>query len=131
MRALQKLRDEEWWAETMTGLRPSLQQSRQQQRRLPNGQLSKASEASLYTLSTWDLTYQDACLNSVDFGGLSCMSRGFSAPGMLQGSKRQRSDAKTEADGLAHMLEKREDAEFQQKASAEIQDVPNTIPAFK
>ena len=56
MRALQKLRDEEWWAETMTGLRPSLQQSRQQQRRLPNGQFSKASEALLQTLSTWGLT---------------------------------------------------------------------------
>ena len=59
------------------------------------------------------------------------MSGGFSAAGMLQGSRRQRSDVKTEAGGLAHMLEKREDAEFQQKASAEIQDVPNTIPAFK
>jgi hypothetical protein len=47
MRPLQKLRDEEWWAETMTGLRPSLQQTTQQQRRLPSGQLSKASKASL------------------------------------------------------------------------------------
>ena len=53
MRALQKLRDEEWWAETMTGLRPSLQQGRQQQRRLPTGQLSKASEALLGTPLTW------------------------------------------------------------------------------
>ena len=43
MRPLQKLRDEEWWGETMAGLRPTLQQSTQPQRRLPSGASFKAS----------------------------------------------------------------------------------------
>ena len=48
----------------------------------------------------------------------------------VQGVK-QAGREKSESGALAHMLSAREDAEFQQKASAEIQDVPNTIPAFK
>ena len=49
---------------------------------------------------------------------------------IVQGAK-QLGKKKAESGALAHMLAAREDAEFQQKASAEIQDVPNTIPAFK
>ena len=48
----------------------------------------------------------------------------------VQGA-RQAGKEKAESGALTHMLSAREDAEFQQKASAEIQDVPNTIPAFK
>ncbi len=47
-----------------------------------------------------------------------------------QGAKRLGKE-KAESGALTYMLSAREDAEFQQKASAEIQDVPNTIPAFK
>ena len=43
MRPLQKLRDEEWWGVTMAGLRPTLQQSTQPQRRLPSANSFKAS----------------------------------------------------------------------------------------
>ncbi len=43
MRPLQKLRDEEWWGETMAGLRPTLQQSTQPQRRLAHTTSLKAS----------------------------------------------------------------------------------------
>ena len=49
---------------------------------------------------------------------------------VVQGAK-QNGEGGAEAGALTHMLSAREDAEFQQKASAEIQDVPNTIPAFK
>lgn len=49
----------------------------------------------------------------------------------MQGAKQQVADGSQEAGGLSDLLSKREDAEFQQKANAEIQDVPNTIPAFK
>lgn len=43
MRLLQRLRDEEWWAQTMADLRPKLQQSKQPQRRLGHPSSSKAS----------------------------------------------------------------------------------------
>ena len=48
----------------------------------------------------------------------------------VQGA-RQLGKERAESGALTYMLSAREDAEFQQKASAEIQDVPNTIPAFK
>ena len=47
----------------------------------------------------------------------------------MQGPKQE--DAAGRSEYNAHMLSAREDAELQQKANAEIQDVPNTIPAFK
>ena len=47
MRPLQKLRDEEWWGETMAGLRPTLQQSTQPQRRLAHTNSLKASTPQL------------------------------------------------------------------------------------
>ena len=41
MRPLQKLRDEEWWAETMAQLRPKLQPSKHQPRRAGQGTAAK------------------------------------------------------------------------------------------
>ena len=43
LRPLQKLRDEEWWAETMAQLRPKLQPSRPQPRRAGQGTSAKVN----------------------------------------------------------------------------------------
>ena len=57
------------------------------------------------------------------------MKQNFNELWYVQGSKQE--DAAGRPEYYAHMLSAREDAELQQKANAEIQDVPNTIPAFK
>ena len=45
MRPLQRLRDEEWWAETMAQLRPKLQLSKPQPRRAGQGTSAKVTLA--------------------------------------------------------------------------------------
>ena len=52
-----------------------------------------------------------------------CMQGG----GRGAAQKRQSGAART----AEHLVAAREDAEFKQKASLEVTDVPNTIPAFK
>ena len=57
MRPLQRLRDEEWWGQTMAELRPKLQQSKQLQRRLGHPSSAKASTPfSKFPLPFRDIT---------------------------------------------------------------------------
>ena len=60
---------------------------------------------------------------------LSQVRRVACLQGKGAGKAQQRQVAAAAA--AADLVAAREDAEFQQKASLEVQDVPNTIPAFK
>ncbi|KAK9908106.1 hypothetical protein WJX75_002826 [Coccomyxa subellipsoidea] len=79
-RAVQKLRDEEWWHQTMQPLRPQTASRVQRPASLPTGSNAEPTK----------------------------------------GQQR-----------VADFVAAREDAELQQKFSSELQDIPNTIPAFK